>query len=256
MIVPLAIRKTLSDFYKSGNSGRLAVSAACELYIRGRKALGLNRPFKDNNPLVIVCHEYKFLFIGIPKVASQTFLNSLYFDKKIKRAFKTELLEKRPTAQNAFANYPDYYSFSLVRNPWARALSCYNSKIANPDPVKRARILSLYKGIKPGMSFLDFTRWLLTDDGSDDISDRHWLSQHLMLRDKNGDIKCTQIGNIETLHDDLQIMFRDSGIKAFDLRMRAFESGASNYRTFYCDEARSNIAKRYKEDITLFGYQF
>lgn len=255
MLIPLNIRKKLSEFYQSGPAGRAAATAFCELYILKQK-LTSAKPFMDNNPLVLAAHRYKFLFIGLPKAATQTFLNSFYFDKNNRRFYDVELIEKRPAAQTAFARYGGYYSFSLVRNPWARALSCYNSKIANPDPVKRARILSLYKGLKPGMSFLEFTRWLCREEGRDEIADRHWLSQNQFLRDSSGAIACTQIGRFENMHEELEILYKKSGLRPLALKTRAFKSGASAYQKNYCTEARDNIARRYAEDITLFDYRF
>lgn len=255
MVIPLNIRKKLADLYKTGRTGQFIVKKICDFYIWFQKIRGA-KPYMDNNPLAVVSHKYKFLFIGVPKAATQTFLNSFYLDSNIRKSYEVDLIEKRPTCHTAYELYPDYTSFTLVRNPWARALSCYNSKIRDTHPLKAARILSLYKNLHSDMSFLDFTRWLLTDEGRDDIADRHWLSQYHFLTDKTGKICCQNIGRYETMEQDVQAIFDKIGLPETNLKTRAFKSGASAYQEIYCEEAKENIAKRYKKDIELLEYKF
>jgi hypothetical protein len=225
------------------------------VYIQSQKILGA-KPYMDMNPLAIAIHKHKVLFIGVPKVATQTFLNSFYLDTDIRRDYNVELIEKRPTCHTAYAAYPDYYSFTFVRNPWAKALSCYNSKIADPDPIKKARTLSLYKNLKAGMSFLEFTRWLLTEEGRDEIADRHWMSQFHFLTNEQGETCCKDIRRFENFQQELKDIFLKTGINITTLKTLAFQSGASQYHAHYCEEAKQNISKRYAKDIDLLGYTF
>ena len=255
MLPPLELRKYLVRLYDSGALGRQLVGLICKIYILLQK-IKRAKPFQDTNALGLVFQKNKAAFIGMPKAATQTFNQSFYLNKEERQKYNVDLIQEWPVSHTIFRDYPDFFTFTFVRNPWARALSCYNSKIADPHPLKTARILSLYQNLSHDMSFLEFTRWLLTEEGSDNTADRHWLSQHHFITDKNGKIKCNHIGRFESMETELPILLDKIGIEKHSLNFQGYRSGASDYHNFYCDEARINITKRYARDIELFDYTF
>lgn len=255
MLPPFKIRLLLVKLYDSGQFGRLIVRLICNIYIFCQKIRGA-KPYQDKNPLGLVLHKSKVCFIGMPKAATQSFLKSFYLNEEEQKKYGVELIKQRPVSDHIFRTYPNYFSFTFVRNPWARALSCYNSKISDPHPLKTARIHSLYKNLSHDMSFLDFTRWLLTDEGHDDIADRHWLSQYHFITNENGQIQCNHIGRFENMAEELPTILKKNNIEKSDLTISGYHSGASAYHRFYCDESRDNVTQRYQRDIELFGYKF
>ena len=213
------------------------------------------KPKMDMTPLLIISHKYKFIYIGIPKTATRSMRDAFHGDNASR--YGTEIYETRPAFFKALEDYPDYYKFSFVRNPYARVLSCYNSKIGHKDLslLKRARILSFYKGLEAGMRFEDFAKWLNTEEGQDQCADRHWMSQNRFLY-MDGQSICDFIGKYENLEQDLETLAGKIGITPPTLSKGGWISGASNYHDIYDDQTRDLIAKRYARDIELFNYKF
>ena len=236
--------------------GRLATTPLFTAYYHYTRALN-KKPAQDRHPVILASHARKFLFIGIPKVCTQSFLRRFFFDSKIRRDLQIEWVEDRQdTIGTALSRYGDYYKFSFVRNPWARALSCYNSKINQPTMDKKARILALYKGLHERMSFEDFCVWLNTAEGSDEIADRHWLSQHYFLYDSEGRQICDFVGRLENLSRDFVNLAQKLDLPFERLGNTGRITHGANYREFYTEGSKALIENRYARDIDLFGYEY
>ncbi|MGH1398680.1 MAG: sulfotransferase family protein [Alphaproteobacteria bacterium] len=218
--------------------------------------IGRVKPPYDLSPLTLVSHRYKFIYIGIPKVATRSFKTS--FHDTNAESFESEIFETKRDFKKVLKAYPDYLIFTFTRNPYARALSCYNSKIGhkNVSMKKRARILSFYKGLTPGMSFEDFAIWLNSDEGRDERADRHWMSQHRFVLDGSGRNICDFVGRYECLEDDLNYILHKIGAPTVELQQAGWISGSEGYKDTYTTRAKEEISKRYKDDLSLFKYKY
>lgn len=154
---------------------------------------------------------------------------------------------------------PGYAVFSMVRNPWSRALSCYRNKIRS-SRLGDLAIRSRYAGLAPGMSFADFIHWLDGDEGRDDIADRHWISQCRLLTDpRTKRMLCTRIGKFENFKADVEAFLDDVGLgdlKILHINQTTDSEDPRSYRSAYDAETREIIARRYRADIEIFGYDF
>lgn len=268
-MLPKPVRAVFYWILRSGGLGRLITDIVAWVIYGWIKFFKI-RPRQDIAGLTIISHKYKFIFFGIPKVASRSFFN--YFVKKQGKNFEIEWHEKRDVFFELKKSYPDYFTFSFVRDPWSRIVSCYKSKIEKAVIGKRARIHSFYKNLSPTMRFEDFCQWLLSPEGQDDVADRHWISQYLFVTNDNGQMICDFIGKYETLDDDwrqvcgtLNIPYEPLDQKGFisaigkNKNPEIIEENLSGIRhndssQYYDDETKQIIAKRYKKDFEVFGY--
>lgn len=210
------------------------------------------KPQQDKTALVIVSHRYKFIYIGIPKVASRSFRTALV--ERGRDIYDSEWFETPAGLTRVIQEYPSYYKFSIVRDPYARVVSCYHSKISEGATYsKYVRIMARYKHLARNISFDGFCRWLVTDEGSDAYADRHWLSQHVLLQDEKGRSICDYVGKYERLDQELILISEQLNMPVPDLPQHGHISSASE-GDIHTPQTRALIAKRYAKDFEVFGY--
>lgn len=207
----------------------------------------------------IVSHRRKFVVAPIPKVGTKTLKVMLQTlggdpDGGVDISFvHTPLGECLSTLE------PGYTVFSLVRNPWSRAKSCYQNKIIS-SRLGDLAIRSRYATLTPDMSFKDFVRWLESDEGRDEIADRHWISQTRLLADPaSGQLLCTRLGKFESFASEIEAFLEEVGLghlKIPHINRTAVTDDPHSYRSDYDAETRDIIARRYRRDIETFGYSF
>ncbi len=214
----------------------------------------------------IVCHEHKFVYATVPKVASRSILAALR-----QQDFETEM-HRLPLARLYDDGIIDetYTAFSFVRNPWSRIRSTYTNKIAIDDPEVHKHILQYYPGLEAGMSFkdfLDYVRW--AKGGGDVFGDRHWISQHLILElpDNLPSNVQVHIGRIESLQQDFDRIIEIIGLPPIELPSLNTRFGKSkspnqvidhveSHRQHFDDDMIQVVAERYARDVELYEYSF
>lgn len=199
----------------------------------------------------------RVLFVGVPKTGTRSILKALQSSAS---AAKRAPIIAEVDIETLFCRHPEaksYFKFTFVRNPWSRTTSCYRDKILNADAIKQARHLHNRQGLEAGMPFDAFAEWLNSPEGSDDVADRHWMSQHRILAyDQPGVIKYDFVGRFEHIAQDYERLMEMSGLLLSQLPHQLKTQGPDEYRSLYNDRSNELIAKRYARDIELFGYDF
>ena len=201
----------------------------------------------DRRSEKVVSRTHKFVCVCIPKAGSTSLINALLNaapDAEVFRLSIDELLASRPETR-------DYFSFALLRHPFARSLSLYEelssseavydadyenhrqtgTRVVDPTdgrsfrlraPVaetaaparkaeKRRRMASRCYGLREVASFDDFCDWLCTPFGADAHADRHYLSQCAHLRRADGR-RPDVIGQLEQADTVLEAVARQLGM--------------------------------------------
>jgi len=197
-----------------------------------------------------ISDEYRCIFLHVPKAAGTS----------IKRVLDMPG-GGHPNWQYFAKHFPqrwqNYRKFTVVRNPWDRAVSAYayaqmneshwhgEGKAKHPD-----------FDLLQDKSFKECVE-LLTDDRSQ-LQHESWHPQYLwMVGTDNGKLisKVDQILSCENLASDFEKLCTLWGIAAAPLP-QANRSERTDYRDYYDDETKTLIAEHYKIDIGLFNYSF
>ena len=211
----------------------------------------------DHQSVNISVDELGFLLCGIPKVATTTFMRELVYDSRLGHAasmhscFLGDLLARRPALR-------DYHKLVFVRNPWARVVSVYNSKICAAHPSYVASIFLRYRGLRHRMPFEQFVSWLCTsEEGADDAADRHWISQHRFFQ-VSGQCLVDHIAKVEAMDEEWRLLGERLGIDLPSLGNHSLKTSAGGleYRSYYTDRTADLVAQRYATDIELCNYEF
>jgi hypothetical protein len=227
----------------------------------------------------MICREFNFLFVHIPKSAGQSieqfFVEKLGMDPREDRAHfllqanddpsrgteKLAHLSAREYVRDGYVSQQEFdrlFKFTFVRNPWARIVSEYR-----------------YRNYFHHRSFRDFVLNKLPQPGWNDKY-RHVMPQFDLLHDENGKLLVDFLGRFENLYQDFDTVCRRLGIDDSTLphrnpsnkrsrnlkrsfRNRLFFNGENSkrhYSEFYDRETRDAVTRLYQRDIDAFGYRF
>ena len=178
--------------------------------------------------------EYKkVLFVHVPKTAGSSIFTYLYrngLDHWTRTATRRHDSYKQLSTNNFIDD--TVFSFSVVRNPYARAYSCF--KQHNKTNVS-------------DLSFMEY----LTNTKNGEISPETpllHLPQYKYVVDESGSIGVTKIykfENLKELEDDFGTTLTFDNVGEYDIEA---------YNADYTQEAINIVKELYSEDFDLFGY--
>ncbi len=185
------------------------------------------------------------LFIHIPKCAGVSVNRTLYGNLAGgHRTFEHYLGAFEPR------NVLGYFKFTIVRNPWDRLVSAYHFLRDGGFSEKDSMLAESELG---GFSDFDaFVRGWLSRENVWKFP--HFKPQHHFILERRHKIKLDYIGLFENLDADFAHIAQRIGIN----RRLAGSNRSSHqdYRDYYSEETRALVARVYREDIALFGYEF
>jgi chondroitin 4-sulfotransferase 11 len=180
-----------------------------------------------------------FIFIHINKTAGTSIGNAIGLP------IKDHLTAKEVIARIGESKWNEAYKFTLVRNPWDKAVSLYEYRRKKDRTEIAAR----------GVSFSDWVKMTYGEDKNYDYYNvRAFQPQVDWLKDNEGKISMDFVGKFESINEDFNhiksVIGLDSGLPYLNASKRA------GYQSYYDDETRDIVARWFHEDIDLFTYKF
>lgn len=210
----------------------------------------------------ILLHEWRAVYISIPKVACTSIRTALagMLGHKVKRNVHFEVKFPMVAKKDIKPKFPDYFVFVFVRNPWDRLLSCFLNKInpnkKNGGTFRNGVEFNFWKygdTFHSSMSFTDFVK--ATYAIPDEEADIHFGSQYQHLVDSNGELLADFVGRFESLCDDLGMIRTKLKMPLVDLP-HLLKTKHQHYSNYYTSETCELVRKRFEKDIDLFEYRF
>lgn len=227
----------------------------------------MNSPSVPEQGVAVLLEEYGAVYVEVPKVACSSIKTALadLLGVELESVGGDPHQAHFPapaSPQLGSMLYPGLFSFTFVRNPWDRLVSCYRDKIRGEVPdftsFDRARgvayCLARFDAFRPGMSFREFVNAVV--DIRDDEADEHFRSQHTFVTNLTGEVAVDFVGRFETLERDFQRVCQMRGLPQLTLPRVQAAKTPRRYTDFYTEETRSIVANRFRKDVVLFSYEF
>ncbi len=155
----------------------------------------------------------------------------------------------------------NYFTFSFVRDPFERLISCYEDRVRRPIylPIRRYYFDSHYNRtlLKTlfGSQFhvdMDFPEFVsLVTQIPDVVADGHFKSQHAWTH-RYGRRLPNYIGRLESISTDWARLAQRFNLADIEQRNASDRREVASY--FTCKELVDAVAQRYRKDLVAFDY--
>jgi tetratricopeptide (TPR) repeat protein len=207
--------------------------------------------------------QQKFMGMKIPKVASTTIVARLYKQmtghQPPRGVTHKELTQEFEDTEVYNLTRDEYFTFTVVRNPYTRILSAYLDKIQKSYHAPKFRPpLGFGLPDVEEVTFGDFLR-RIREIPIREINP-HFQPQWLILS-LNKSITYDFIGRFENLESDLQALLRHIGDEKFNgsnrVSRRPHATHASEkLRQYYGIEEQALVSEIYEDDFKYLGYGY
>jgi hypothetical protein len=190
----------------------------------------------------------KFVFISNPKCASTSLRKALDAHSNIRANPRSP---RRPLSHHASArvvkamfteqgrDWSEYFSFTTIRNPWARVASLYHYARKQPRSVAHEAAIQ-------ARNIAEF----LVSDGFADTA----RTLDYMAHDKDGALLVDRVYKVETLAESLPEIEARLG---FELEVPHLNASSNrDYRAIFDDESVEKVRQLFRSDIEAGQYQF
>ena len=211
---------------------------------------------------MLISRSKKFLFVHIQKTAGRSFEAVLKDNLPDLESFIGTHDHAQWAREQIGEEWSDYYKVAFVRNPWDRLVSWYTM-------IQEKGEMTLKKRIFGKRRYNDLTQYVLANSNSfeeflynctdtiEDIDGKKSILYNQLdyLSDENGSLIVDFVGRFENISGDSKKVFERLGFKNASLPHKN-SSKHKNYRTYYTDETREEVRRRYAKDIEFFGYEY
>ncbi len=215
----------------------------------------------------MISYDYQCIFIHIPKNGGSS-IEDMLWPTSLERTEKTlwmglidryrnkyqtgglqHLLANQIRQEVGQENFDRFFKFSLVRNPWDKAVSQYAYMKRRPD-------LRKWVGMRRWTSFKQYLELIQ--------SRKHvqWEEQYRFLFDDDGNQLVDFIGRFEDFDAEVERILKKIVEKTGRLELAHLQVPHANkslraaYQTYYDSESQAMVRAIYQRDIELFNYRF
>jgi hypothetical protein len=205
----------------------------------------------------MISHKHKCIFVHIPKCGGTSLENVIWpmprKESDLWMGFISAYHNRYQTGglQHLFAThilqevgkdiFEAYFKFTIVRNPWDKAVSQYFY-------MKKRNDLREFIGMKENDSFKTYLELIRKKIHV------QWEPQYKFFTDERGDNLVNFTGRLENIVTDAQIIFSRLGVTAAVSQSNATRH--EHYSHYYDEESKEIVAEMYGEDIRMLKYSF
>lgn len=208
---------------------------------------------------MMIDKERKFIFIHIPKAGGTSIesffipnradrIESIYGKTPLQTDNKAHLKFHHLQVQYPNLNFDKYFKFTVVRNPWDRAVSSF-FHAKREGRVKLRELLGIEES--EDFTFKKFVKKLQYLEEEHPHYDEQWS----FLVNEQGKFCMDYIARIENLENDFMKICKKLKITGGEIAHKNKGEGEF-YTEYYDDVTREIVAKKYAKDIEYFGYKF
>ena len=186
---------------------------------------------------MFINHNYKFIFIHVPKVAGTSIRSCFKINSYDKGVVNKRYPHSRCSEIKEYCGekvWDEYFKFAFVRNPFDRSISFYHfhKSPQYTDKAGRERALSM-----------EFKDWV---DTNRNPNVTHTQSYYL-------DLDIDYVGRYENLQNDFNIICDKLDTERFTLP-HYNSSQHSHWLDYYDKELMQRVHNMYKDDFNKFNY--
>lgn len=210
----------------------------------------LKEAYGGNICLMPISKEYELIFIHVPRCAGTSVIEAL--DMKDRRHYKWNYhYRKHHSLWNKYTN------FTIVRNPYSRAVSTYNyirmkesywHSSKNPNQAIDGKHVD-YDVVRQ-LSFNETIKLLHNGE----LQGHEWQSQHPFIYD-DGELMVDKILRFENLPDCFNELMSSKEIEVELPRLNSSNTKA-DYHKLYDKKTKERIEDIYQKDLELLNYGY
>lgn len=199
-----------------------------------------------------ISHKYKFIFICIPKTASESIRKALnpYSDiissSKFPYYWHVKAQELKMHFEKIDWAWNGYFKFAFIRNPWERLVSRYH--YSKPDK----NLKYWHTDGWDESDLISFDEYIKTCN--DKMGCCHDVNQLDYITDDKGGFLVDFVGRYENLEEDWKVICDRIGIKTGISCINA--SKHKHYSLYFTEETKQIVIEWFKRDIEKFNYKF
>jgi hypothetical protein len=212
----------------------------------------------DVEGILVIYDKYKCIHVHIPKTGGTSIAHAFRgtwidpFDKinRVHEGHATACEIKKYYATEEQWN--NYFKFAIVRNPFERVASAYNFLVGGTMKKSRFENRVEFRSFVTRTNF--YNKMLSSENKSAERSFNYIVKPAVDYLFEDDNLLVDYIGRFENLEEEWEIICEKLKIKMELPHKRRYHH--KYYKEFYDEATKRIVAKTYKKDIEIFGYEF